>query len=299
MSEQDIPLGQPMPDDPTDPRHDPSLDDMTDAEIEAALDNPPDAPQPDVAEDDDYEEPVREAPPAEARQEVAPQAQDAPKVESAPAQEQDPLALERERMRAEFELEKAKLQAHNSRLAARLGNLEKKSAQPSAPDPYEADASEVDRFSRLEKRVEEQEQERQAEARGRAIQEGVGEVRGRPDFAAFFSDPSNLTYIQKAGEKFASDWQEALDAPDATTARLLAKAVTASVVAEARALQQEAFRSSAKSRSAEQISKLRGEKRAQAPAASVPSAVARPKAKTLDEMSDDEIERLADAAAAG
>lgn len=300
MTPNEMPLGAPIPDDPTDP--DPrAMEDFSDAEIENALADMAGEPRPTQAPEEsaEPEEPEPEAAPVEAKPDdsVDPASDAKPEV-TATEHEPEPvptldeiesqkLKLERDRLAAELELQKA----HGSRLAARIGNLEKQRQAQKPVDGDLAPAYDDDRLVQIQSRLDALDEQKQAEAKAAAIHEEVAAFKSRPELAKLTPDE-----MAEAAKKYADDWSAALDAPDPTTARLLSRAVLGLVAAEASGARLARLEDEARQRSTDERSKLRAKKLAAAPPESAPVAAKAVRAKSVSQMTDAEVEAAADAA---
>ena len=310
----EMPLGQPMADDPTDPDFN-DVDSMDDAAVEKALEVLEDGTAPaeslDVAELE---------PPAPAEQVEAPVVETAPEVvepvaaetvpdngevrseaapaEAAPVEEEqsfDPMEgfkLQFNQQKAQNELARAKLEAHNSRLAGQIGHLQNQ-IKDHSPESIRPDADfgavDTDRISRLEQRLMESEKQHNSESRDRAILEEV--TRAETEVKGL--DP---TAIQDAIKTYEEDWQTALTAGDVSTARLMARAVLGNVVADARTLKWEQDRLSAEKMAVESRGKLATAKAEAASSASGSTSQieSRSRPKSVDDLSEDELDKFID-----
>jgi hypothetical protein len=283
---------QPMPDDPTDPVA-PDLDHISDADLDAKINaglgiKPPEddyAPTPEAPAAD--MEVVADTPDAEAPADttdepapfVEPVAQEVP---AAPVV--DPLVeqyrIEHEKLQAQLELQRA----HASRLAGEIGHLRR---QVTAPEPdgaegYNQDPDLAQRFDRLESRIN-------SDAIASAIAQEVQALQS-PEVKALHDGG----WLAKAAAPYEQDWKAATEASDANTARLLARAVARSTVADAKALQFQALREQAQTKAADQAAKLRERKIAAGATSTTPATAARPKPKTFDQMSEAEQDKYID-----
>jgi hypothetical protein len=303
-------LMKPMPDDPTDP--DPHLlDDATDAEIEAALAEqqglkPPASPLAPEVDEKEETEPSSETKPELAAGEGAGSGEESAtgEGEAPPAQgeeappELDEVAIaqregeiERQKLREQLELQKA----HNARMAGELGHIKQLLKSEPRQEP-ERDASEVyggdGELGAVIKRLDQVEGRLQSEARTRAIQQELETMAQRPELKEITE-----TQLQQATSLFQEEIKAIREIEDPTIARQMTKAVLGNVVAEARGIALAEIKDKMRSRSVTQKADLLRAKRDSAPPTSVrPSGVARPKAKTLDQMSDAEIEKMTDEA---
>jgi hypothetical protein len=282
----EMPLAQQMPDDPSDP--DPNAhENMSDEQIEAALRGAvPDPFTEGLAEETPAAEVPVEAPVEEPAVETAPVAEvpvEEPPVPTEAEIEAEARKLEMEKLQARLDMQ----QAHSARLAGELGYLRK---QATATPAEAAPAFETESDPGLVSRVEALEKGKNADARDSAVASVVADFRGRPDVFAVIQSPEFRT----ASEKYAAEWQQALDAPDPTSARLLASAVIGNAVAEAREIQFQARRVEAEKRRADQSAVLRQRKLAAAPPSNT-APTTRPVSKAPHQLPDKELDAYIDA----
>jgi hypothetical protein len=286
MTTNEMGLGEMMPEDPTDP---PPLNlDISEADLDALIDNgtappsPADAPAPE-AEAPDLEVVGEAAPEVKAEEQAEPEPVTEPE-QAAPAPVVDPLVeqyrIEHEKLQAQLELQRA----HASRLAGEIGHLRR---QVTAPEPdgaegYNQDPDLAQRFDRLESRIN-------SDAIATAIAQEVQALQS-PEVKALHDGG----WLAKAAAPYEQDWTAATSATDANTARLLARAVARSTVADAKALQFQALREQAQTKAADQAAKLRERKIAAGATSTTPATAARPKPKTFSEMSEAEQDRFVD-----
>lgn len=291
---KDIGLGQPMPDDPTDPDNS-HLEGISDADLARALgdevpvtssEQPPPADPPD------------DSPPAgvERLEEVAPAVQDEKPPDPSPQEpppepEPDPveerMRLERERHEASLELQRQ----HASRMAGEIGHLKNllRQQSQSRPESYGSDAQDGDDGSGLRDRLEQLESRLQAEARDRVIAEEMALFHGRPDLAGI---PE--TTWKSVGEKYGNEWTQALDTSDPELARRSVRAVLSLVVAEAKEAEWGRRQQEAKLKQADQAARLRAGKVAAGSTVSSQAPEQKRKPKSVNELSDAELDRLID-----
>lgn len=238
-----------------------------------------------LPEDEPTEEP-KEEPEPEPTPEPEPEA---PAAEAPPEPEPDLSELEKQerelkerRLLEQLEL----LQAHNSRLAGKLGFLENKlkEVKPAAEPEYRPDPEAEPEVERLKREFQTLREEREAEKRAQALAEEAAAARAR--YAESKYTPEE---IAAAAEKFAPMWQEALDAADTNSARELARAVMARVSTEI-----ETTRLAAKIKAARELKATSESKRAEVKKAATisgsgaaPTPPSRP--KRPDEMTPDEL----------
>jgi len=228
---------------------DKTLVDYSIEELEKMLDDPssiqktiPDVPsQPTIT---DEPEPVTDVPAPVPAVPVEPIKEEPIPVEPAP----DPSLMEAENSRLDEERRDAviaKLEAHNSRLAGKIGELQK--SQRQAGTSYPEIAADDERLIDLQRAVQEMKDSQRLEARSRAISEEVNSVLAKPYLKGVESP-----LLAAATQKFEAAWNEAIAEDDPDLARLNARTVLLSVAAEARRLQLDKVVGAAKERMAEQ-----------------------------------------------
>ena len=286
-----MPLGQPVPDDPTDPPGGDLHPDLTDEQVEAALRGDA-APPP--ADDDEPPPPDEPVPVA-----AEPAADDTPPVEEPAAEAPAPELTADERLAAlesqlrleKLEREKAEAVAErerylHSRNAGELGYLKqvlaKREAQPEME--YDRDAAVPAGYDDIRSDIKALKSDR--------VAQGVAEElnnfhRAYPDAA---KDEEALTKIV---EKKLPDYREFLSGDDAKLARTMARSLLKESYAELRIEREQAARATASKASYDQAQALRARKIAAAPASTTRTAPARPTRKSVDELTDAEVDALA------
>ena len=236
--------------------------------------------------------PTPEPPPAP-EPEAAPPAEPAP-VEPPPTEDKDPIKdlldqwdgerqsweAEKKAMAAKFDLG----QAHSSRLAGKIGHLEKllkqrAEAAQASPDPEDGEQSSatVTRLERLEGELRKRDRDMAIAAEVQAIK--------RPETDALSAE------IAEAAEAFKDDWSAALDTEDPESARLMTRRVLNAIVAEAERIKTTKERAARVERRAATVAEIRQAKQAVASSGvSAPATEIKP--KSLDEMTSDELSQL-------
>lgn len=319
MSDPAMPLGQPMPDDPTEATVPASVDAMDDDALEGALavmagESP--APVDDVAADDLDATQAGESVPVEAEP-LAPVAVTATEVAAAaPEAEPEPLdvaaelareRLEREKLSAKLELQ----QAHNSRLAGEIGFLKNKKPAHARPEPSdepdayaldgrseppEANADVRERLERLEGRIA-------SEAVQEATQEAV--LSAMNDLTSSVKDDKERAeldrHIKALTPRYAKDWKAAVGATDPEIAGALARGTIMNIIADAKIARLDETRDAARQERANAATALRRSKLSAAPTRTTgaPSQASRPRAKTPDDMTEQEADAALAAAGLG
>ena len=262
---------------------DPLLDGMDDATIENLLnqidpsnpDKPLELPVPVDA--------VPEPPPPVEPIEVAP-------VEATPEPEPEPeidlAASEREGKRIADEALQAKialLEAHNSRLAGKIGFFEQKlKSIPQATEPYQPESQvEIDRLSAVEQRLEQAETIRVRSEVSQAVNAAVAALDG-PWSAELAAE------IQVIAPKYADQIQAANESTDPALARQIATAVGLMVKAEATKMKWEASHKDLETRKAASVSATASAKRAAAVSGAGSVAAPPPKPVSFADMTADE-----------
>jgi hypothetical protein len=263
---------------------------LTDEQLEQALFNagmglPAEEIIPEETKEEAPEPPPAEEPAQEAVEEPTP-------TEEAPQEVEDKEQSYMKEILDQWQLEKkaleAKLdlaQAHASRLAGEIGYLKKHSgvrSEPMRPDTEsleEPTTSDGETLSRLE-RIESEIRRRDREA---AIAAEVASMRG-PDHEKMAEE------IKVTAEKYAPDWQAALETEDPEAARLMVRRVLNAVLAEAEILRSTKEREARQIQKAEQMASQKEAKKKAVPSASGSTPPPKPKPKTIEEMSDKELE---------
>lgn len=221
--------------------------------------------------------PVPEAPP-EPASEPAVEAQADPVPETEPEPEEDEAALESEGERLKREKLEAKLElleAHNSRLAGKLGFFEQQlKSVPRASEPYEPQTQEeMDRLGQLEQRFAQSEAVRTQTEVDQAVESAINAL-DTPEVVQTLS-----AEIAAVAPKYAEQLAAARTVGDPRLARQEATAIGRSVLAEARELHWENRHKALIEKRASTAGDSLKAKKAAAPSASgtVPAPQAKPK----------------------
>lgn len=308
MSE--MPLGTPIPDDPLEGNPHDAFDGIEDDALESMLDTavetgeipePPEEKEAEPAPADTEQEMEEAQSDEEAPVEQEAKPTEEPKAEEPKEEDLDPVQRRineiEERHRLELDQRDAKLElqmAHGSRLAGQIGELKKRLEQPPARPEHmpedESVAYENDRLARIERTLAALSGQRQADDVDLAVKSSLQEVvMSRPELQQLSDEVAEVV------PRYAQEWQAALDSTDAGVARTLARAVAVAIVADAKMLKYDKDREAAKKQEVELTDKLKEAKKRAAPTVSTPSSTTRPAAKTVSDLSDDELDDLIDA----
>ena len=287
----DMSIGQPIPDDPTDPVGGDLRPDLTDEQVEAAL-RGDGAPKDYPPDDDEQVDP--ESKPVQEEQEQAKPDDVAPAEPVEPQTAEDRLAALESQVRLErLERERAEAVAErerflHSRNAGELGYLKKMLAERKSENDYSPspDASQQPELDEIRNEISALKSER--------VQQGIAEEvnnfqRAYPD--AVTDEPALMAIVQKK----MPDYQDFLNGSDPKLARTMARSLLKESYAELRIEKEQASRSSAVTRNYDQADKLKARKIA---AGSQPASRTAPisaRTKSVDDLTDAEVDALADA----
>jgi hypothetical protein len=195
-------------------------------------------------------------------------------------------AFEEREEKRELELERLRL--HNSRLAAKLGNTEKKLADRASRSDG-ADGYDNDGLAEIREEIATLKAERHAEALTKAVQEEFARLNARPDIEAL------MPQLQKLVPRFEARYQELASIQDVTEARLAARELQLDLLAEARAEKSNMDRAEAERRKLDASAKLKvDKKKASVTETSVRGAAGKPKAFDPETAPLDELEAIID-----
>lgn len=274
-------LGQPIPDDPTDPVGGDFAPDMTDEQVEDALGRKPGTQQA-----TDEPEPSPEPP----EEEPAP-IEDEPKPLTS---EERMAALESEVRVERLEREKAEAIAErerylHSRNAGELGYLKRMLAERKTEDNYVPPADPEGSGQALDE-IRGEINSLKAERTQQGIAEELSNFqRAYPDAV---TDEQALTEVV---QRKLPDYREFLDGNDPKLARTMVRSLLKESYAELRIERERSATAAAVTTSYDQADKLKARKIAAAPVTSTRTATQRARPKSIDDLSDAELESLTDA----
>lgn len=290
MRDGELGIGQQIPDDPTDPDTT-APQSISDADLARALGDPAPVASPGAAA------PVAEDPEPDLSrlQDLAPpepeKKADAPAGDPPPEPELSQADIDRQKFQAELDKRDAEIalqKAHGSRLAGRLGFLEKKLGG----DRTERDAASEfgDETDTLAKDVAELKEGARSEKVVRMVHGTIAEIKDHADLKGLGKD--ELASLLAPHE---ATLEVALSAQDPETARLFADALTKAILADARSLRLTKLEASATERNKAELARLKARKGESGPVRSVPQRMAAQAAvKDPAQMTDSEYSRYVD-----
>ena len=287
----DIGLGQPMPDDPNDPPSD-LHSDLTDQQIEDALSGK--TPIPEAKEDTDDDEPEAPQPePPETQPEPSEHPEETSEEPKRELTAEERIAaleaanrverLERERAEAVAERERYL----HSRNAGELGYLKKllSERQANPASEYEPRDVPTDELSSLKNDIA----SIKAERTQQAVAEEINNFqRAYPDAA---KDEAGLIAIMQSK---IPEYHDFLTGNDPKMARTIVRSLLKETYAEYRLNREQEVLRSAVKQSYDQNAKIAARKAASGPASTTRTAPIKSVAKSIDDLSDAEVEALAD-----
>lgn len=194
-------------------------------------------------------------------------------------------ALEEKDAKRDLELERLKL--HNSRLAAKLGNAEKK-LQDRRRDTTTGDVD-TDGLDELRDEIATLKAEQHADALDRAVQQEFARFGARPEFVEL------KPILQKLSSQFEDRYKELASIQDVTEARLAARELQLDMLTEARAEKSKTDRAEAERRKLDASAKLKQDKKkASVTESSVRGAAAKPKGFDPETAPLEELEAVVD-----
>jgi hypothetical protein len=285
----EMPVGQPVPDDPTDPPGGDLHSDLTDEQVEAALDG--ETAEPTQDEDETKPQPEQPKPAVEGDAPAVPEAEQEPEP---PLSAEDRLAVLESQVRVErLEREKAEAIAErerflHSRAAGEMGHL-KKMLNERRP---ETDGGYVPTEETARPEIDDIRTEINA-LKAERVQQGVAEElsnfqRAYPDAV---KDEQALTEIV---QRKLPDYREFLNGNDPKLARTMTRSLLKECYAELRIEREQATKASAATKSYDQAQTMRARKIASAPASTTRTAPQRARPKSIDDLSDAELDALTD-----
>ena len=277
------------------PAAEPDYESMSVEQLEGLMTGTePAAEEVDTASEDVVEDEVEATPePDPDTPPVEPEAETDPKPEAAdeeapPDQEtllREQVEVERKKMEADMALQRA----HASRLAGEIGFLKQQLQARRAPEPQQpelredVDYSGDDRLTLLQRKLESLETQKRQESVDQAI---AGALQG---FSSLMGEVSPEE-LKPAAEKFVGDWQQALDSTDPGTAGAMAKAVLTRIAADVEESRFLVKKQAAEERRAAMTQNLTKQKKAATISGAGAAAPPKPRQKTYDEMTVEELE---------
>jgi len=282
----DMPIGQPLPDDPTESVTGDLFPQATDEQIEAALDVGTPLP----SEDETLtEEPSVEEPTPDGEAPVEPE----PEVEAVPQTPEERIAALESAWRLErLEREKAEAIAErerflHSRNAGELGHLKQLLSAKKTDDEYSHVDESTSRpeYDEIRSEINTLKSER--------VQQGVAEevANFQRAFPEAVKDESALTEIV---QRKMPEYQEFLNGTDPKLARTMVRSLLKESYAELRIEREQAAKTAAVTTSYDQAEKMKARKVAAGSSSAARTVAQKPQPKTIDDLTDAELDALTD-----
>lgn len=294
MSES-MPLGVPIPDDPSDPPGGEQFADLTDEQVESALrgepvvaDEPDPAPEPPAAPEPPTAEPSAATQPAEPAADAA----DAP-----PQTAEDRIAaLEKQARLERLERQKAEAIADrerflHSRTTGEIGYLRELLRKQRAPEP---DLTRDD-GDQAQARPELDDIRSDISAlKAERVQQGLAEEL--TNFQQAFPDSAkDEEALGQIVARKVPDYRDILAGQDVRLARTIIRSILRESYAELQIGRERETKADAATASYDQAARLKARKIAAAPPSTTRTAPQRPRTKSIEDMTDAEVEAAADA----